>query len=106
MFSKAFNFEGRIRRTDYFLSIISFFIFTSVIQEAILTNSYFEFLELTFIPAFWFIAAQGVKRCHDKGKPGWYQIIPFYIFVLLFSNGDIGDNEYGYDPKEKVKNVL
>lgn len=40
-----------------------------------------------------------VKRCHDRGNSGWYQLIPFYVLVMLFGDGDDYDNGYGPDPK-------
>jgi hypothetical protein len=48
----------------------------------------------------WFLWAQSAKRCHDLNKSGWWQLIPFYFFVLLFSTGDYGPNQYdaSYEP--------
>ncbi len=42
---------------------------------------------------------QGKKRCNDIGVSGWYQIIPFCIFVLIFKDGEQGENKYGPNPK-------
>ncbi|GGG60153.1 hypothetical protein GCM10011378_40150 [Hymenobacter glacieicola] len=52
-----------------------------------------------FIPCAWFLLAQGTKRCHDRNNSGWYQMIPFYAFWMLFAAGDSGLNAYGEDPK-------
>jgi uncharacterized membrane protein YhaH (DUF805 family) len=54
---------------------------------------------LLFIPMLWFVWAQGAKRCHDLGRSGWWQLIPFYGLFLLFQDGDAGSNEYGENPK-------
>lgn len=51
------------------------------------------------VPYFWFIWAQGAKRCHDRGNSGWFQIIPFYGLWMLFAEGETGTNEYGNSPK-------
>ena len=58
------------------------------------------FVLISFIPMIWFLWAQNAKRCHDRGNSGWYQIIPFYVFVLMFGGSDEGSNEYGDNPKE------
>jgi len=47
----------------------------------------------------WFLWAQGAKRCHDLGKNGWWQIIPFYVLLLVFQDGQPGLNKYGFNPK-------
>ncbi len=57
-------------------------------------------LLLVAIPGYWFIFAQGAKRCHDRGNSGWYQIIPFYGLWMLFADSEIGKNEYGLNPKD------
>jgi uncharacterized membrane protein YhaH (DUF805 family) len=96
MFSAPFSFEGRIRRTEYGISFI-IYIFAYGIIAAI--GKSFSILFLAFIPLLWFLLAQGAKRCHDRGNSGWYQIIPFYVFWMLFAEGDSNNNEYGNSPK-------
>lgn len=104
MFKRPFSFEGRIRRTEYGISFIIYFIWYMVINVIMNTSNPSPgasvFVLLSFIPMIWLIWAQGAKRCHDRGNSGWYQLIPFYFLVLLFGDGDEGDNEYGDNPKE------
>ncbi|MDR0798218.1 MAG: DUF805 domain-containing protein, partial [Dysgonamonadaceae bacterium] len=47
----------------------------------------------------WFLWAQGAKRCHDRDRTGWYQMIPFYFLWLIFADGEYGENDYGPNPK-------
>lgn len=104
MFKRPFSFNGRIRRTEYCLSFIIYMIWYGVINammetpEPSLGASLFVLISL--IPMIWFLWAQNAKRCHDRGNSGWYQIIPFYVFVLMFGGSDEGSNEYGDNPKE------
>jgi uncharacterized membrane protein YhaH (DUF805 family) len=54
---------------------------------------------IILVPYLWFLWAQGAKRCHDRGNSGFFQLIPFYIFWMLFAEGDPEPNEYGNSPK-------
>ena len=104
MFKNIFLFEGRIRRTEFGLSIIiGYFalIFLGIIDAVVTLGIVIKFLFFTLL--FWFILAQSVKRSHDLGQSGWYVLLPFYNpFFLLFSEGVLGKNEYGEDPKKRV----
>lgn len=102
MFKNPFSFKGRIRRTEYGLSYLLYFLFLffivslSEIIENLIGDIFILFL---YIPLFWFILAQGTKRCHDRGNSGWFQIIPYYRLWMLFAGSDNGINEYGPNPK-------
>lgn len=102
MFKNPFSFKGRIRRLEYNLSIL---IYVLIVVGAMIIvyrfyNYHFSTAYLIIrIPITWFILAQGAKRCHDVGNSGWYIIIPFYSIILMFIEGDVGDNQYGPDPK-------
>lgn len=104
MFKRPFSFNGRIRRTEYCLSFIIYMIWYGVINAMMETPEpslgASLFVLISFIPMIWFLWAQNAKRCHDRGNSGWYQIIPFYVFVLMFGGSDEGSNEYGDNPKE------
>ena len=98
MFSRPFSFDGRIRRTEYGISLIIYVIVATFVN-AIVESGEVPIIGLAYIPMLWFIWAQGAKRCHDVGNNGWWQIIPFYVFWLLFQDGQSGLNEYGQNPK-------
>lgn len=104
MFKRVFSFKGRIRRLEYGLSYIFFVIwyviFMSITEMRDPNPALALFAILSMVPAYWFLWAQGAKRCHDRGNSGWYQIIPFYFIVMLFGGSDDGTNEYGTNPKE------
>lgn len=92
MFKKPFSFDGRIARVEYLLSFILFaglfFIINSMIEAGSESAATAGFL---FIPLFWFIYAQGAKRCHDTGRNGWWQLIPLFWIILIIAKGDVRD---------------
>jgi uncharacterized membrane protein YhaH (DUF805 family) len=98
MFSNPFSFDGRIRRTEYGISFI-IFVFVAVFVNELVKSGEFPIVGLAYIPMYWFLWAQGAKRCHDLGNNGWWQIIPFYVFWLIFASADSGINQYGRNPK-------
>lgn len=108
MFKAPFSFNGRIRRTEYGLSVLLYMVVAIVMQFAILSSAQSSagggagasllFLIL-IIPLVYFMFAQGAKRCHDLGHSGWFQLIPFYGLWMLFADSKTGINEYGPNPK-------
>ena len=103
MFKNAFSFEGRIRRTEYGLSIIIYIISLSILQIPVADNPNSDVIPGLFlilaIPIIWFMIAQGAKRCHDLGNSGWFQLIPFYNLWIIFADSNYGNNGYGPNPK-------
>jgi uncharacterized membrane protein YhaH (DUF805 family)/DnaJ-domain-containing protein 1 len=104
MFSAPFSFKGRIRRLEYFLSLlifgVSLYLLFLISDEFRLYDDWYS---LFLIPSFWFIASQGAKRFHDCWMSGWLQLIPYInillIIFVIFKDGKIGDNKYGSNPK-------
>jgi uncharacterized membrane protein YhaH (DUF805 family) len=94
MFSRPFSFDGRIGRLEYFLSWL---LYNGLLVGSIFIADYAgsEMWNLLVIPAIWFTLAQGAKRCHDLGSNGFFQIIPFYFFWMVFARGEEGNNDYG-----------
>jgi uncharacterized membrane protein YhaH (DUF805 family) len=101
MFQNPFSFEGRIRRSEFVLSLIAFYIasFLIIIMIGNGDPPLLRIFGFAYIPALWFLWAQGVKRCHDLDKSGWWLIIPYYFLWMLFEDGKPGPNEYGDNPK-------
>ncbi len=105
MFKHPFSFEGRIRRTEYGLTLLiymAFAVLISLLNLAVVDSSTIAVVFILYIPVLWFMWAQGAKRCHDRNNSGWFQIIPFYSLWMLFAEGDRGENTYGHDPKGRV----
>jgi uncharacterized membrane protein YhaH (DUF805 family) len=102
MFKNVFSFEGRIRRTEYGISLILLGILYNILAYFLGIAIYkgdgslFILIPLYFV-LLWLSLAQGAKRCHDLGKSGWWQLIPLYAVWLLFESGNDSGNKYG-DP--------
>lgn len=99
-------FDGRARRTEYWMYTLFCIIFSIVanIIDAIIGYPIFSFLFglAVLIPSL----AVGVRRLHDTDKSGWWMLIalvPFIgaIVLLVFfcMEGTRGPNRFGPDPK-------
>jgi uncharacterized membrane protein YhaH (DUF805 family) len=99
MFKAPFSFNGRIRRTEYGISLIIYFVIHTLISVSVDTRVDVQPIILLYIPLLWFIWAQGAKRCHDISRTGWWQIITPYVFWLLLQDGYEWFNQYGDNPK-------
>jgi uncharacterized membrane protein YhaH (DUF805 family) len=99
MFQNPFSFNGRIRRTEYGISCLIYGITIFILNVIEQKDGSSAITIIGLIAILWFIFAQAAKRCHDRGNSGWYQLIPFYGFWMLFADSDKGINEYGLNPK-------
>lgn len=101
MFKNPFSFEGRIRRSEYGISYLIYFVYLLVMNNIVTESDSITMYILLAINLLliWFVIAQTAKRCHDKSDSGWFQLIPLYIFWLLVVDGDPGENIYGPNPK-------
>ena len=116
-------FSGRARRKEYWMFVL-FNILALVVATALdnllgttfkIETPYGEqampygyvyllYSLAVFIPGL----AVGVRRLHDVGKSGWFffiALIPviggIWLLVLFASEGNLGPNKYGEDPKER-----
>jgi uncharacterized membrane protein YhaH (DUF805 family) len=96
---KYADFEGRARRSEFWY----WQLFSTIVSAALALMG--VLLGIGFLDSIWTLAvivpsiAVAVRRMHDIGKSGWYGLIPFYNIILACTNGDVGSNEYGPDPK-------
>jgi uncharacterized membrane protein YhaH (DUF805 family) len=109
IFKNYATFSGRARRAEfwyfYLFNVILIFatILVSIISQSaalmILLAIYFV---VSIIPSI----AVTVRRLHDTNKSGWWYFInfvpfigPIWLFILMVQEGNVGDNQYGTDPK-------
>lgn len=115
------NFKGRARRKEYWMFVL--FNMIAAIIAMILDNVFHTGFTMDvqgmevplgygWIYCIYALAiilpslAVFVRRMHDIGKSGWWffiTLIPLvgaiWMLVLLCKAGDVGDNNYGSDPK-------
>lgn len=101
------NFKGRARRKEYWTFFLFNVLFVFVTTAVDLVLGIFPLLYVIYIlgivvPSI----AVFVRRMHDVGKSGWWFFIGFipiigtiWLLVLLFTDGDPGENSYGPSPK-------
>ncbi|OIQ18789.1 DUF805 domain-containing protein [Lacinutrix sp. MedPE-SW] len=108
------NFEGRARRQEYWM--FTLFNFLIIMALAIVSGVLATSLDAPAFMAIYFIyalavvipsLAVAVRRLHDTGKSGWYYLISLipliggiWLIILFATEGDVGPNEYGPDPKK------
>jgi len=110
------NFGGRARRKEFWmyylfqiLLILPFYVLAFAFMQ-----SGNETLGIVFMALYGLVAlalfipflAVAVRRLHDVGRSGWYYLIALIplvgsiiLLVWFATEGDVGDNEYGPDPK-------
>jgi uncharacterized membrane protein YhaH (DUF805 family) len=103
--SLLFSPHGRIRRTDWWKSY-------GLVVLAVVLGGLLDSLMgmgicivITLLLGTYVITIATIKRMHDHGKSGWFQLISLiplvglYIFVLCgCTRGNVGPNRFGPDP--------
>lgn len=107
-------FGGRARRKEYWMFVLFNIIFTivaSALDTVVFGIAFDGFGPLyavysiaVFVPGL----AVSVRRLHDVGKSGWYLLVnlipiagPIWYLVLVCTDSQPGDNQYGSNPKEQ-----
>ncbi len=115
-FKKYAEFSGRARRSEYwYYALMNFIIMMGVYVLFIaciiggvgILAGVFGFVVLAFVLATIIPSlAVLVRRLHDTGKSGWFYFVsfipiagPIWLLVLLVTDSQQGDNEYGPNPK-------
>jgi uncharacterized membrane protein YhaH (DUF805 family) len=103
------DFEGRARRTEYWMfTLVN--IIVAIVIAMIGRIIHFEVLSTLYSLAVLLPGiAVGVRRLHDTGRSGWWWLIlliplvgAIWLIVLFAIGGDQGSNQYGADPKGGV----
>ncbi len=99
-------FTGRARRSEYWYFILFNFLNSFILSYTdIIFGMYDEETGYGVLSTIYALAvlvpgiAVAIRRMHDVGKSGWFMLIPIYNIVLAATPGDVGENEYGPDPK-------
>lgn len=113
---KYVTFSGRARRKEYWMFILFNLIFSIVatILDSVLgtrnpDTGYGIVSGLYSLAVLLPSLAVLVRRLHDIGKSGWWffiSLIPIvgviWLLVLLATDSQPGDNQYGPNPKTSV----
>ena len=119
-FKKYANFDGRARRTEYWMFSLFNLIFLSV---AIMLDNLIGWTapNIGFGPLYGIYTlavtipsiAVSVRRLHDSGNKGWMiltGLIPLlgqiWFLYLMLKDGDEGKNQFGVDPKDSTTGDL
>lgn len=93
--SLGFSAKGRIGRGLYCIASVIYLVvycFATVIGDSAVVGVLA--LIIFYVVWVWWIL-QAIKRSHDTGHNGWWILIPFYTFYLLFAKGEQKPNRYG-----------
>ena len=102
-------FKGRARRKEYWMFVLfNYIVFFLIIVLFNSPNG--EFVTFYALAVIIPSVSVGVRRLHDVGKSGWFMLISLvpiigsiWLLVLLCTDGDSEDNEYGSNPKKDVR---
>lgn len=110
------DFSGRARRQEYWMFTLFNMIFAvlAIVLDNMLGVAiaglygpiYGLYVLALLIPGL----AVGVRRLHDVGKSGWMLLIALiplvgaiWLFVLLCTDSQQGENKWGQSPKEEAR---
>ncbi|PKG58465.1 DUF805 domain-containing protein [Shewanella sp. Choline-02u-19] len=102
---KYADFSGRARRTEFWMFILFYMIFSFLLG---IIDSLLGLGVLTFIFSLGLLIPSlsiGARRLHDTGRSGWWQligIIPLIgliVLIVFYVQDSHDENSYGDNPK-------
>ena len=109
------GFSGRARRKEYWMFALFNVIFAFVLGfiDGFVGGYYDPGIGIGILGGLYSLAvlipglAVSVRRLHDVGKSGWMLLIALipligaiWLLVLMVTDSDSGENQYGANPKE------
>ena len=100
--SRYFKYDGRASRAEYWYWLAFYLVLVlgvALIEDALPTTGGFG--GLARIIAFVLLSptlAVSVRRMHDIGRPGWWMLVPLYVYYLAAQPSQSGANAYGAEP--------
>ena len=102
---------GRLRFTGGILTLVLAFLVSFAFLESMVGRAATWVL---YPPLFWAAFALGMKRLHDRGASAWWCLVaavpvlgPLWLaFSLFVRPGSSGENRYGPDPGDDVRDFL
>ncbi len=106
-FNKAFDYETRSSRSEYWWYQLSYFILVIIAELAGYAIGLYEIIYYIaevalLVPAI----SLAVRRLHDIGMSGWWNLIAISIIGLIplliwyVTPGHVGSNKFGENPLE------
>lgn len=97
--SLGFSAKGRIGRGLYCIAFVIYLVVyciaTVVVAQLDRIDIGVGVLVLLCRVVWVWLILQAIKRSHDIGHNGWWILILFYAFYLLFAKGEQKPNRYG-----------
>ena len=94
---------ARLRRKGYIGPVLAIYAVVAILTKVPAPNIGASVLVWALL--IWALFGFAVPRSHDIGNSGWYCLIPFYGFWLIFKDSQPFTNKWGPDPKGRGNQV-
>ena len=122
-YRRYFDFQGRARRSEYWLFVLFMAIVFTVLEGAVVIGVLVDQPVLKYAAAALLLAyslftiipllAVKFRRLHDTGRSAWWLLIGLVpvlgalaLLVFLVSDGAPDQNRFGPDPKGRAKTTV